>query len=167
MSEWTLTPEVANFVDNARHFCEFCEESHTYELGERLLRGAILVANLYSAGLFLPEQAPPEEPIQPQFDTLNDFPGFAELTLFWQVEDAHEWSAPVVGSLSETLVGIYHDVKRALITFDEGYATGNSLLMHQAAWDWQHHMERVWGDHAVNALRGLHSAMKKLHNGQG
>jgi hypothetical protein len=74
MREWILTPEVANFVDNARRFCEFCEESHTFELGERLLRGAILLANLYSAGLFLPEEAPPEEPLRPQIEELNDFP---------------------------------------------------------------------------------------------
>jgi hypothetical protein len=166
MREWILTPEVANFVDNARRFCEFCEESHTFELGERLLRGAILLANLYSAGLFLPEEAPPEEPLRPQIEELNDFPGFAELTLFWQVQDAHEWSAPVVGSLSELIVSIYRDVKRALVIFDEGYATGDSLLMHQAAWDWQYHMERAWGNRAVDALRGLHSAMNKLHSGQ-
>jgi hypothetical protein len=72
----------------------------------------------------------------------------------------------VVGSLSELIVSIYRDVKRALVIFDEGYATGDSLLMHQAAWDWQYHMERAWGNRAVDALRGLHSAMNKLHSGQ-
>ncbi|MBO9310120.1 MAG: DUF5063 domain-containing protein [Chloroflexi bacterium] len=166
MGEWTLTPEVANFADNARRFCEFCEESHTLELGERLLRGAISLANLYSAGLFLREEAPPEERLHPQIEELRNFPGFDELTLFWQVQDAHEWSAPVVASLSELIVGIYRDVKRALVIFDKGYATGDSLLMHQAAWDWQYHMERTWGNRAVDALRGLHSAMNKLHSRQ-
>lgn len=166
MPEWELSPEIVNFVDNARRYCEFCEEAHAYQLGERFLRGAILMANLYTAGLFLPELPTPEEREFPNVPDLREFPGFDELTLYWQVPDAYEWGAPVVASLSEAVVNIYRDVKRGLIIFDLGYEAGDEAQVQLATWDWQHHMERTWANLAVDSLRALNRAIYKLNHNQ-
>jgi hypothetical protein len=160
-----LTPELENFAVSARNYCEYIETADRYELGERLLRGAILLANLYSAGLFLPGQPTPADPPPPSSaPTPSAWPGFEEMTLFWQVPDAYEWGAPVITSLTDALLSIYRDVKRGLQVFEVGYADGDTAILQVAAWDWQHHMEQGWGNTAVDALRALNRALWKVNN---
>lgn len=158
-----LTPELALFVEAAERYCAFIETAHHYVLAERLVRCAAALAQLYAAGLYLPFTEQPAEidepPVPPEVST---WPAFEELTLFWQVPDAFAWSAPIVVSLTELLLGTYRDVMRGLLILERGASDAAD----HAAWEWRQQMERYWGAYAADALRALNRAIQKVSGGQ-
>jgi len=167
MTDWELTPEIDLFVDAARHYCDIVEIAHEYMLPERLVRVSAAVARLYAAALYLPFEDKPDDheepPVAPE---VGDWPGFEELTMFWQVPDAYAWGAPVVGSLNETLLGMYRSVKRGLLTFERGFSESDADMVTLAVWLWRDSRDTYWGALAADALRALHRAMQKVNEGQ-
>lgn len=158
-----LPPEVVHFAQMARSYCDFIEVAHRYLLTERVLRCAALVANLYAAGLYLPEiEEPTGLDSLPAAAELPDWPAFEELTLFWQVPDVHDWAAPEVFSLSDMLLGMYREIKPSLLAYDQGCDAGEIGPITVAVWRWQRQMDQTWGGQAVDALRALHQSLKKL-----
>ncbi len=167
MTDWDLTPEINLFIDAARQYCDLVEVAHEYMLAERVVRLSASVAKLFAASLYLPYEEKPldhdEPPVAPE---VSDWPGFEELTMFWQVPDAYAWGAPVVGSLNETLLGIYRYVKRGLLTFDLGFRQSDADMVTLAVWIWRDSRDSYWGALATDALRALNRAMQKLNDGQ-
>jgi hypothetical protein len=147
--------DFADFLDVAHQYCAFVETAHQHPLDERLVTFAALLSELYGAALRLPDQAEPDEKQNPPFEMPHQqWIGFEELTLYWQVPDPYEWEAPVISSLTDDLLGIYADIKRGLLILDQGDRDG-------AVWNWRSTLISHWGDLAVGALRALHKAMYK------
>jgi hypothetical protein len=163
--------ELNHFAAVARNYCEFVPIAPRYDLGERFATFAVLLAELYAAGLRLRHEwesdrgldsysiryAPDEraELNETEFipADIRGWEGFEDLTLYWHVDDPHDWSSPVVGSLSDDLLGIYRDLKRGLMMYDAGHIAN-------AAWQWHTDFSR-WGVQVVNALPAIHNAIRK------
>ncbi len=149
------TPEVAYFAEGARQYCAYIESAHQYPLTERLLSIAALLAELYAAGLRLPDVERPEDEASEVKSTVQRWEGLGDLTFYWEVGDPYQWEAPVVGSLSDDLMEIYYDLKRGLAVFDQG---GEASIA-SAVWEWRSNFAKNWGEHTVDALRILHRAI--------
>jgi hypothetical protein len=152
-----IAPEVEYFAEGARQYCAFIENADQYPLTERLLSVATLLADLYAAGLRLPAVEQPDDQAPGVGSTAPRWEGLGDLTFYWEVGDPYQWEAPVVGSLSDDLLEIYHDLKRGLSTFEEG---GDASIA-SAVWEWRSNFAKHWGEHTVDALRTLHRAIRR------
>jgi len=81
----------------------------------------------------------------------SDWPGFDEFDLYSEVFDPCVDESPVCGALSDDVLDIYADLRRGLVTYDEG-------RLGSAVWEWEFHFDHHWGQHAVDALRALRRA---------
>lgn len=157
------SPEVAAFVDQARQFCDFVEKANEHTLKKRLSAARDRLLELYKAGSKLPHVEPPDGiEAGPTPERRKGWAGFDKFEAYWEVFDPYEESAPVVGSLSDDLLDIYGDVQRGLALWEQGEVTKRSEPRIAAIWEWRFHFEIHWGDHAVDALRALHRACKRL-----
>jgi Domain of unknown function (DUF5063) len=152
-----IAPEVEYFAEGARQYCALIETAHRYPLTERLLNLATLLADLYAAGLRLPEVEQPDDERPDLNSTAPPWEGLGDLTFYWEVGDPYQWEAPVVGSLSDDLLEIYHDLKRGLSAFE----AGGEANVASAVWNWRSNFAKHWGEHAVDALRTLHRAIRR------
>ncbi|HRE48961.1 MAG TPA: DUF5063 domain-containing protein [Aggregatilineales bacterium] len=167
MTEWQFPQEITNFAEAARRFVGYVEAAHTYELLERLVRGAAAVGELYTAGLYLPIQDPPEDPDEPPApQKIAEWEGYEELTMFWHVPDAYAWGAPEVVSLTDLLLDTHRDIKQGLMLFDQGVADQDEAILGHALWYWRDRMEKYWAAKSVDALRALSRAIQKVSNGE-
>ena len=69
---------------------------------------------------------------------------------YWMVSDPNVLEEPVCGSLVDDLADIASDLQRGIEEYDRG-KVGN------AAFEWSFGFRHHWGDHAVDAIRYLHS----------
>ncbi len=152
-----IPPEVEYFAEGARQYCTFVESAHRYPVTERLLNFATLLAELYAAGLRLPEVEQPDEHTPDAKSGVHRWEGFGDLTMYWEVGDPFQWEAPVVGSLSDDLLEIYREIKKGLVVFDRG----DDENVARAVWNWRSTFGENWGEHTVDALRILHRAIRK------
>src|SRR3954453_1129280 len=150
--------EIDHFAEYAHRYCTFLEMAHQYQMGERILTLSILISDLYSAAQRLPELPPDHDARINTPAEINLSLEFGDLTLYWQVFDPYEWEPPVVGSLPDNLRDIYIDLRPGLGLFDEGHTDS-------AGWHWKLRFDTHWGDHAVDALRALHRANKRIREG--
>jgi Domain of unknown function (DUF5063) len=162
-----IPQELEGFAAAASRFIRMIETAHQYELLERFMRCAAVVADLYGAGLYLPLQDAPLEPEEPPFTPeVAYWEGFEELTMFWQVPDAYAWEAPKVISLTDLLLDTHRDVKRGLLWFEEGQEARDMVRIYLAAWYWRSRMEERWGTALADALRALQRGIHKIADGQ-
>jgi hypothetical protein len=109
--------------------------------------------DLYTKGLYLPE-------VEPENDNVIDFEisipkiGFNQFDPYWEVFNHYRLEEPVGASLSDDISDIYHDVKRGIILSEQKEQL-------KAIWHWKFQFDIHWGNHAVDALRALHSAISK------
>ena len=155
-------PEVEYFAEGARQYCTYIETAHQYPVTERLLTFATLLAELYAAGLRLPEVEQPNDEASGVRSNVQRWEGLGDLTFYWEVNDPYQWEAPVVGSLTDDLMEIYHDLKRGLVVFEQG---GEANIV-SAVWDWRSNFAKNWGEHTVDALRTLHRAIRRAMDEQ-
>jgi hypothetical protein len=157
-----IAPEIEHFTASARAYCDFMESAHQYALADRLVMFASLLADLYATALRLPDapRSDREAPAVP--DGIPQWAGLGDLTLYWEVSDPYEWEAPVCGSLSDDLRDVYQDLKRGLLILERG----DAISLDDAVWEWRSHFVAHWGEHAVDALRALHRAMRREADGQ-
>lgn len=146
--------EIASFAEIAVRYCEFIESAHQYPIAERLPYAAMLLADLYGAAIRLPDSQRDEPIAEPTPAPVKSWIGFDDLTLYWHIPDPFEWDAPSTASLSDDLLDIYYILKKGLLI------QGMNRLDY-AAWLWRWEFTQQWGTQAVNALKALHTAMKK------
>jgi hypothetical protein len=79
---------------------------------------------------------------------------FNEFNHYWEIFNPYVQEEPVAASLSDDISDIYQDVKRGIILYEQKDQT-------QAIWQWKFHFEIHWGNHAVDAVRALHSVISK------
>ena len=144
---------VKLFAERAEACCEFVRQAGEYELPERCRHAAVLLADLYSASLALPDVQPESDDPEPDVDVPDNLPGFGEHECYWEVFDPYEQDEPVVGSLSDDVLGVYSDVEAGLVLYRQGNAD-------EAVWHWRFLRKNHWGDHAVDALKALQRVLK-------
>lgn len=149
---------VERFAERARRYCTFIENAANFPLEERLRRAASLLAELYAAGLDLPDvEVDVARTPKPPPDLEETFPGFGAHEPYWAVFDPYEPDQPVSTTLSDDLLDVYRDIHAGL-TLYEADPTRN---LSNAVMDWRLGLESHWGDHATDALRVLQRAMQR------
>lgn len=124
------------------------------ELGEGgvLRRTVALLAELYAAGLALPqEEAPPEDvtgrrPLLPPVPLRLDTP-----RAYYRHADPRRAGTEEVGDLEEDLEDLLAEVMRGLSAYGDGTPSGPA----RARAHWRKSLPH-WGHHAVEAMRALH-----------
>lgn len=145
---------VQQFVDAARRFCTFIETASKTD--DRLRAVAVLLAELYAAALQLPDLASADD-YEPA-DVKREQPEWQSpegLDVYWEVFDPYKFDEPVAASLRDDLLDVYRDVQGGLDLYDAGQVA-------EAVWTWRFYREAHWGDHAVDALRALQRAIRRL-----
>lgn len=79
---------------------------------------------------------------------------------YWFVYDPYRKDDVVGGSLSDDLLDVYKDLKRALLVYDRG--TPESVR--DAVRSWRDGFASHWGNHALGALRALYWIMTRYHH---
>ena len=155
----TLAPEMAvpalRCAEEAQRFCHFVERCGEESLSERLRQTATHLSVLYAAALQLPAVEPGADDSEPSVAVPETWSGFGELELYWEVFDPYEDDDAVANTLSDDVLDVYLDVKRGLIDWDAGRRL-------DAIWSWRFHFGCHWGDHAVDGLRVLQRAMRRV-----
>ncbi|MBX3215757.1 MAG: DUF5063 domain-containing protein [Labilithrix sp.] len=150
---------VAGFVRAAESFCKCVTSAGTVTVIERLEHARRELLALYSAGAMLPNAERVTEREAPRYPVPEGWPGFEEHEVYWEVFDPYEESVPVAGSLSDDILDVYGDVRRGLWHWEKGN-------MADAVWEWRFSFDTHWGDHAVDALRALHRACRRVVDAQ-
>ncbi len=105
---------------------------------------------LYIAAQNLPEPEPETERAVRQGEAMKVRLGEEISPYYWAVSDPGVLEEPVCGSLVDDLADIASDLQRGIEEYDRG-KVGN------AAFEWSFGFRHHWGDHAVDAIRYLHS----------
>lgn len=150
---------VERFVASARAYCDFIENPQSPGMVEHLGKAAVLLAELYAAGLSLPDVEPGDDEETAGAVAVPDarWSGPPEFESYWTVFDPYVLEEPVSGSLPEDLQDVYRDVKEGLLV----YELGSTAARREAIWLWRLHLATHWGDHAVDALRALQRAVNR------
>ena len=155
---------VERFVDSAERFCSLIEHHQSLTAWEFVRLCAPCLADLYGAAVPLSLLSVEIDSAELVEDVISTDQARAidrqiseklgEKCLYWEVLDPRIESDPVVdslgvGDLADDMADIYREVKNGLSAFNRGPAN-------EAIWHWQEGFRSHWGDHAVDALRGMH-----------
>ena len=142
---------VEDFFSSAVNYCSLVENFNSAETQNKLKTLLVSLLDLYTKALYLPE-------IEPENDNPTDLEVFKiefnEFGQYWEVFNPYSLEEPVGASLSDDISDIYQDVKRGILLYEQKEQT-------QAIWQWKFHFDIHWGNHAVDAVRALHSAISK------
>jgi hypothetical protein len=148
----TNMKEAEDFYFSAADFCKVIENTHFINESNliKLLRSLL---ELYSKALFLPEVETENNEVSacdlpiPKID-------FGNYDLYWEVFDPYHFEEPVGASLADDILDIYKDVKNGIILYEK-----NDHI--EAVSEWKSSFDIHWGNHAVDAIRALHSVRIK------
>lgn len=146
-----MDPEA--FAREVRNYCDFVEKAATYALDKRLAATRRRLLALYEAALSLPDGEHRDEEQVERVSRRMEWPGFGAKDLYWEIFDPYVDAERVAGSLSDDVIGVFHDVRRGLAYWDAGHRQ-------RAVWEWRFGFDSHWGDHAVDAIRALHRACR-------
>jgi hypothetical protein len=114
-----------------------------------------LLAQLYAAGVVLPDARPTDGPDLPDRRALEQERRQALGALlggrcfYREVFDAYDFvEEPVVGDLSDDLAAVERELREGLDLWQVGRAR-------DAVWAWQFSFETHWSEHATSALRAI------------
>ncbi|MFK8002427.1 MAG: DUF5063 domain-containing protein [Polyangiales bacterium] len=154
-----VAPEMAipalHFAEASHCFCRFVEDSGKESLAERFRDAARHLSALYAAALELPEVEPDADETEPAVAVPESWPGFGDAELYWEVFDPYEDEERVASTLSDDVLDVYSDIKRGLLHWQ-------ARRRLDAIWSWKFHFECHWGDHAVDGMRVIHRALRRL-----
>jgi len=149
----TLSASLVAFADAARRYCAFVERATALSRDQRLRDARALVAELVAAACRLSGPFV-DGPDRPAMAARADWPGFGDLDWYNDV-DPYRGDGITTNQLSDDLLDIYHDLREGLALYDAGHPGA-------AGWQWRFHFEARWGAHAVDALRVLHRACRRV-----
>ncbi len=159
---------VKRFVDCAERFCSLIEHHQSLTAGEFVRSCASCLADLYGASVSLSLLSVEIDSAELIADVISTERARAidrqiseklnGQCLYWEVLDPRIESDPIVdglgvGDLADDIADIYREVKNGLFAFNRGPAT-------EAIWHWQEGFRSHWGDHVVDALRGMHHIVR-------
>lgn len=141
--------EVETFIAAATAYCDFIDSCHIFEEESSFRKLLRIISQLYATALDLPEVEPEEE-----HSIEVDFPlpkvDFKHHNVYTEIFNPYRDETPVNGCLDDDIMGIYSDIKKGLILYDQGHSI-------EAVWEWRFGLEVHWGEHATSAIRALHS----------
>lgn len=143
---------IQEFAAIAERLCAFVEGGAKLAMGERLVAGRELLAQLVVAGCDLPRGRASGAEL-PRIAAPTGAVSFDEHDIYWQLFDPYEFGEAGAGMLSDDFADIYCDLAPGLVAYEAGREGA-------AAWQWRFGYENHWGHHAVSALRALHWACK-------
>lgn len=142
-------------IDGAAHsiYClsmRFCDAVNTKEVSaENAEEWLALLMELYVGAMRLPEIEPDDDSISRKKNAIPQ-PVIKCRSDYWEVFDPFEFEEPVCGDLRDDLQDIYDDLRTGIREYEAG-------RKNNAIWDWKFGVDNHWGQHAVDAIRALHS----------
>ncbi|WP_286228488.1 DUF5063 domain-containing protein [Neobacillus mesonae] len=142
--------EVGNFFLSALNYCKIVEDLNSSKGKKDLNNLLVSLLDLYLKALYLPD-------VEPENDEVSDIKlSVPQILLdeydhYWKVFNPYHLDEPVGASLSDDILDIYKDVKKGIILYEKNKYS-------EAIWEWKFNFEIHWGNHAVDAIRALHSA---------
>ncbi|MDN3451847.1 DUF5063 domain-containing protein [Planococcus sp. APC 3906] len=141
--------EVEAFRFVATAYCDFIDSCRIFEEKESFRKLLRIISHLYTTALDLPEIEPEDE-----HSIDLDFPlpkvDVKYHNLYTEIFDPYQDEKPVNGCLDDDIMGIYRDIKKGLILYEQGKSI-------EAVWEWRFGLEMHWGEHATSAIRALHA----------
>lgn len=127
-----------------------------------LQQAEIAIAELYRAGLRLPNTEPsgrdaPQMPTDDQqrlMTEIVDTIGGDSIPYSFVFHPLQPRPEPVVGSLADDLVSIYHDLYEGSALLADGGTVEDVI------WTWRINFQIHWGRHALGALQALNDMLR-------
>ena len=141
--------EVEAFRVVAAAYCDFIDSCRTFEEEESFRKLLRIISHLYTNALDLPEVELEEEHLT-DVDFLLPEVDVKYHNVYTEIFDPYHDKTPVNGCLDDDIIGIYSDLKKGLLLYEQGHGI-------EAVWEWRFGFEVHWGEHATSAIRALHS----------
>ncbi|NHM33831.1 DUF5063 domain-containing protein [Neobacillus terrae] len=144
---------VEDFFYSAVNYCDIGENFASPQTPNNLKALLVSLLDLYTKALYLPE-------VEPENDNFIDFKisipkiEFNQFDHYWEVFNPYFLEEPVGASLSDDILDFYKDIKRGILLYEQKEQI-------EAIWHWKFQFDIHWGNHAVDTLRVLHSAIFK------
>jgi mannose-6-phosphate isomerase-like protein (cupin superfamily) len=158
----TDSPEVNAFRETASRFVELVDGRADYEVADFLRRIQPELARLVATAMELPavERGGPMELAEftheESASLRQSLHVYVERYDFYsEVFDPYVPEEPIGGSLSDALETVYSGLFPGMSSWDASSAGGRRT----AIWDWQWKFEYIWGHHAIDAMRAIHSLL--------
>ena len=142
-------------IDKATHgfYClsiRFCDTVNTKKVSpENAEEWLALLMELYVSAMRPPAMEPDDDLASREKDTPPQLVIQCHST-YWEVFDPFELEEPVCGDLRDDLQDIYADLRIGIREYEAGRENN-------ALWEWKFGVDNHWGQHAVDAIRALHS----------
>jgi len=157
--------QVVDFVTTANEFCNFIEQSDSFELQEFMEKVQKILSFLYLKSLLLPTVKPQSNSNIERFVAQHDWE-FIKHTiarklgsrdLFVDVVDdiENESDVPMSLSLSECFADIYQDIK----DFVTLYRLSGEAAIYEGLWECRNNFEHRWGQRLLGVLQTFHSIL--------
>ncbi|MBT2657968.1 DUF5063 domain-containing protein [Bacillus sp. ISL-18] len=138
---------VDHFFHSAVQYCSVIENFDSNQDENKFKTLLLSLLDLYSKALHLPDIDPGKSlKVNVPLPQIN----FDKYEYYWEVFNPYKIDEPVCGSLSDDTLDIYKDVKEGIISYQKNHHN-------EAIWGWKFSFESHWGNHAVDAMRALHS----------
>jgi hypothetical protein len=145
------------FARAATAYCAWIESVKAdTPIENRLVTTRELLLELYAAGTQLPLDPESGLSLEVPRSQPSGWPGFDEHDAYWETFDPAQ-DTIVGASLTDDVMDIYADVARGLALWNQDHRV-------EAVWEWRFHFDIHWGDHAVDALRVLHRAIRRVRD---
>ncbi|MBB5181565.1 hypothetical protein HNQ44_003030 [Planomicrobium koreense] len=141
--------EVEAFRVLATAYCDFIDSSRSFDEEESFKKLLRIISQLYTNALDLPEVEVEEEHL-PDVDFPLPEVDIKHHNVYTEIFDPYHAETPVNGCLDDDIMGIYSDLKKGLLLYEQGHGI-------EAVWEWKFGLEEHWGEHATSAIRALHS----------
>lgn len=141
--------EVEAFRVLATAYCDFIDSSRSFDEAESFSKLLRIISQLYTNVLDLPE-VEVEEAHLPDVDFALPEVDVKHHNVYTEIFDPYHAETPVTGCLDDDILGIYSDLKKGLLLYEQGHGI-------EAVWEWKFGLEVHWGEHATSAIRALHS----------
>lgn len=138
---------ASSFYHLSERFCDAVEKKSVSV--ENAAEWLFLLMELYTKAMALPEVEHDDESISYESITIPQ-PAIECPSAYWEIYDPFHLEEPVCGDLKDDLQDIYRDLCSGIKAFKAGNVCN-------AIWEWKFGLNNHLGQHAVDAIRALHS----------
>jgi hypothetical protein len=160
-----ISGAFAEFKSVAARYCSVVDSSASLDRATLLVQIYGILPQLIHEAIALPDVAPSDQgdervvelritqkEWQRLYDSLKEKLG--DWNLYCSIFDPTKDSEAVRGSLADDIADIYRDIKEGLACDSPGLSLQNDII-----WEWRLGYYSHWGQHAMEALRTIHSLL--------
>ena len=161
------SPEVLDFVSSSQNFCKWIEDPETLDCKSFIIKGLILLPELYSLMVSIPVSEPVFDEATEKFVTEEDWSVIyrkvenilGELNDYNDIPDKSEYdrSELITRKISEDISDIYQDLR----DFLEVFRNSPEEIMNDALWECRLNFENSWGEKLLRVSRAMHNIYLK------